>query len=160
MSIQRLIEFWNSHTDYKWWQMLLIGLFILGLNFILCVAIWYFGRETMLEYGYLPRKRKLTRNQFARPPLKHLFLIKLVVKAEKNSFIIFIHWCCHASNIFAFVASCVGFVGTMITLADGWAFTLLVFPPITMLFFRVLITSIPDIILLPSERNRYKIKKR
>lgn len=49
----------------------------------------------------------------------------------------------------------IGFLGAMITLADGWALTLLLKSELTVMFITVLIEFVPHLIFLPSERKRY-----
>lgn len=65
---------------------------------------------------------------------------------------------CHYICLLAFVVSLVGFVGCMVTLADGWAFTLLIIPELAAMGFTAVVMFIPDLIWSPSERRRYGLK--
>ena len=56
----------------------------------------------------------------------------------------------------AFVASLVGFVACMITLADGWALTLLVMAEIAVSFVTAVVELVPHALCLKSVRNKYR----
>ncbi len=153
------VALWNDNISIAWWKMLLIGLFFIVANFIVFLAIWYARRGVICEYGYPKRNKKSIRKILASYSiLDNLLLIRLSCRAEQKGPLLYITLICHYICMVALGMSLIGFVGCMITLADGWAFSLLVISELAALFFTVLIEFIPHLIWLPSERKRYKLR--
>lgn len=155
-----IVELWRDNIDIEWWRMLLIGLFFLVANAAIFVAMWCCRLSTVKEYGYPKRKRKTLKKRFAVYSVwDKLWLIRPTCDAERKGLMLGINLICHYLCLFAFVVSLVGFVGCMVTLADGWAVTLLIIPELAAMGATTAVMFIPDLIWLPSERRRYGLKK-
>jgi hypothetical protein len=160
MDFQWIQRLWNDHADFAWWQMLLIGLFFLVLNFGIFIAMWYVRRGVAIKCGYPKRnKKQIKKRMKLYTVVDSILLIRITREAEHKGILLYINLGCHLINMISYVACFVGFVGCMITLADGWALTMLTFSEIGALFVTVLIEFVPDLIWLPSERRRYNIRK-
>lgn len=148
---------WNDNISIEWWKMLLIGLFFIVMNISIFLAMWHVRREIVCEYGYPKRNKRAMRKKLASySTLDNLLLIRMTHEAEKKGPLLYINLLCHYICLIALVASFLGFGGCMITLADGWALSLLVISEIAALLFTVLAEFLPHLIWLPSERKRYR----
>lgn len=157
MGIEDIKILWHDSIAIEWWKMLLIGLFFLALNLCIFLAMWYVRRGSIIEYGYPKRNKKSIKKKLASYSFwDNLFLLRLCREAERKGPMLWICLMCHYICMIAAGASFIGFVGCMLTLADGWAIMLLVVPELAALFITVSIQFIPDLIWLPSERKRYK----
>lgn len=155
-----IVELWRDNIDIEWWRMLLIGLFLLVANAIIFMATWYLRLSTVKEYGYPKRSRKALKKRFSTFSAREkLLLIRPTREAEKKGLMLCINLICHYLCLLAFVVSLVGFVGCMVTLADGWAVTLLIIPELAAMGATTAVMFIPELIWLPSERRRYGFKK-
>ena len=154
----RNFDFWYKDASISWWQMLLLGLFFLILNAAIFIAMWYVRKGVAIEYGYPKQKKKaIQKIQQNYSFWDDLLLIRITLDAKKRGFLLYLNLICHFMNLLGLLGCVVGFVGAMITLADGWALTLLLKSEITVLFFTVLIEFIPHLIWLPSEQKRYRV---
>lgn len=150
---------WNDNIYIEWWKMLLIGLFFVTMNTSIFLAMWYVRRGIACEYGYPKRNKKSMKKKLAQySVLEHLLLIRLTHEAERKGPLLCINLICHYISLTALVVCFCGFGGCMITLADGWALSLLTISELAALVFSVLIEFIPHLIWLPSERKRYKFR--
>jgi hypothetical protein len=150
---------WCNNISIAWWEMLLIGIFFIAVNLIIFLAMWYVRRAVLCECGYPKRNKKSIKKKLkSYTVLDNLLLIRLIYEAERKCPLLYISLACHYISILAMGVSLVGFLGCMLTLADGWTLTLLVVPELACLGFTVLIEFIPDLIWLPSERKRYRFK--
>lgn len=148
---------WHDSISVGFFQMLLLGLFFLIADTVLFLAMWYMFRGAIIEYGYPKRSRKAMEKKLkSYSKLEELLLIRLVREAKRRGVFLWINLIFHFVNIVAFLSSVVGFAGAMVTLADGWAFALLLFPEITVLFFTTVLGFVPQMIWMPSERKRYQ----
>lgn len=75
-------------------------------------------------------KKKLNEYSF----FDRLFLLRLTNEADKTGFMLVLTLINHWLNLLAFAISCIGFIGTIVTLGKGWALTLLAIPGISMFF--------------------------
>lgn len=154
MDLYTLIK---DNITISWWQMLLIGLFFLILNLVIFIATWYVHKECIVEYGYPKRNAKAMKKITSQYSLlDNLLLIRITKMAERQGFFLYLNLACHFASILGYLLCIVGFCGSMVTLADGWALTMLVGSQLAVLFFTVLIEFVPHLIWLPSERKRYK----
>lgn len=148
---------WNDSITIEWWKMLIIGFFLLSMNIIIFLAMWYVRRDVIIEYGYPKRNKKNLRKRLkSHSKAESFFLLRLTIEAERKGSLLYINLACHFVNIVALGTSFCGFLGCMLTLADGWALILLLSSELDALFLTGLIEFIPHIVFLPSERNRYK----
>lgn len=139
--------------------MLLIGLFFVTMNTGIFLAMWYVRHGIACEYGYPKRNKKSMKKKLAQySMLDKLLLIRLTHEAERKGPLLYINLICHYISLIALVACFLGLGGCMITLADGWALSLLVISELAALLVTVLVEFIPHLIWLPSERKRYNIK--
>lgn len=153
------IALWNDNIYIAWWKMLLIGLFFIVVNFTIFLAMWYVRRGIVCEYGYPKRNKKSIKRMLASYSiLDNLLLIRLSRRAERKGPLLYINLMGHYICMVALGVSLIGFAGCMITLADGWALSLLVISELAALLFTVLIEFVPHLIWLPSERKRYKLR--
>lgn len=149
---------WNDNICIEWWKMLLIGLFFVGMNTGIFLAMWYVRRGIVCEYGYPKRNKKSIKKKLAQYSiLDNLLLIRLTHEAERKGPLLYINLICHYISLTALVVCLFGFVGCMITLATGWALSLLVISELAALLITVLIEFIPHLIWLPSEHKRYNL---
>ncbi len=154
-----LEKMWTDDISIAWWKMLLIGVFMVMMNFGIFFAMWYVRREVAIEVGYPKRNRKSMKKRLSKYSVwEELWLFRLTHEAERKSVMLYINLICNLLNIASFAACCVGFVGCMITCADGWAFTLLVVPVLWTMGGTIAIEFIPHLLWLPSERKRYGLK--
>lgn len=154
-----LHRMWNEDVIYEWWQMLLVGLFFLVCATGICGAFCFARRGVIIQCGFRKRSAKAMRNYLKSYSfLDQLLLFPLVCDAEKKNPLLYTTLFCHCLNLLAYILTWVGFVGAMITLCDGWAFTLLMLPQYCSLLL-IAIEFIPHLLWLPSERKRYGIFK-
>ena len=140
-----ILDFWNGHSHFAWWQSLLICLFFLLANSLLFLAVWYLHRETILECGY--KNVKAARKRFKeQSPVEKLLLTRLVHEAPKPHFNLILRLVLNWSNL--------------VLAAAGWAMTLLLGSGLCSLLFSVGISFIPDLLWVPSERKRYGLRKK
>ena len=150
---------WYDNISIEWWKMLLIGLFFITINLSIFLTMWYVRRGIVCEYGYPKRNKKSIKKRLsAHSVLGQLLLIRLSREAERKGPLLYINLMCHYICLAALGISVLGFVGCMVTLADGWALSLLVLSELVSLFLTVLIEFVPHLIWLPSERKRYKFR--
>jgi len=156
MSFQRFFELCNDSLAIEWWKMLIMGMFFLLADIIIFIAMWYVRRSIAIEVGYPKRNKTYIKRKLQDySVLEQLLLIKITAEADKKSLMLIINLCCHFLNLIAVISCIIGFVGSMITLAEGWAILLLIGSEVGMLFFTLLIEFIPHLIWVPSERKRY-----
>lgn len=154
-----ILDFWNGHSHFAWWQSLLICLFFLLANSLLFLAVWYLHRETILECGY--KNVKAARKRFKeQSPVEKLLLTRLVHEAPKPHFNLILRLVLNWSNLVLAAASLIGLFGTVLTCGAGWAMTLLLGSGLCSLLFSVGISFIPDLLWVPSERKRYGLRKK
>lgn len=152
---------WQDSISIEWWKMLLIGLFFTGMNIAIFLATLYVRCSVIYEYGYPKRNKKSIKKKTASYSLPDkLLLTRLTRQAQRKGPLLYLNLICHYICIGALGVSFLGFIGCMVTLADGWALSLLVMSELAALFFTVLIEFIPHLIWLPSERKRYNMKKK
>ena len=150
---------WYDNISIVWWKMLLIGLFFVVINISIFLAMWHVRRRVACEYGYPKRNPKKIKKKLASySMLDNLLLIRLTFEAERKGPLLYLNLMCHYICMAALAVSFHGYVGSMITLADGWALSLLVVSELAALFFTVLIEFVPHLMWLPSERKRYKLR--
>lgn len=153
------LTLWHDNIDIEWWKMLLIGFFFLVVNAIIFVAMWCWRLSTVKEYGYPKRSRKAVKKRFSTyTTWEKLLLIRPTREAEKKGLMLCINLICHYICLLAFAVSLIGFVGCMVTLANGWAITLLIIPELAAMGATTAVMFIPDLIWSPSERRRYGIR--
>ena len=127
------------------------------MNICIFLAMWYVRRGVVCEYGYPKRNKKSMKKRLAtHSKLDNLLLLKLTREAPRKGTMLHINLFCHYLCMIALGFAFLGFIGCMVTLADGWALLLLLFSELVALFVTVLIEFIPHLIWLPSERKRYK----
>ena len=154
-----IVELWNDDISIEWWKMLLIGIAFLTINIIIFLAMWYYRRNVVIECGYPKRNRKSIKKKIsAYSFVENILLLRLTVEAEKKCVLIYINLICHFLSIIALAISVCGFVGCMITLAEGWSLMLLSTAEIGIMLITVAFEFVPHLIWLPSERKRYRIK--
>lgn len=149
---------WCEHVDFTWWQMLLIGVFFLLMNFCVFVAMWYARKSLAIEFGFPKRNKKakkIKKHQYSF--LNDLFLIRVTKEAERKGFFLYLNLFCHFTNFVGYIACIIGFIGSILTLADGWALTLLIASELLVLFLCTIIEFLPHLIWIPSERKRYRL---
>ena len=158
MNFDQLIKLIEDDINISWWKMLFIGSFFLLINLGIFVAMWYTRRGIIIEYGFPKRNRKSIKKKISNYSIiEKIILIRLSREAERKGFFLYLTLACHLLSVLSYFSCLIGFVGCMITLADGWALTMLVISQLASLFVTVLIEFIPQLIWLPSERRRYKL---
>lgn len=158
IDIEWLINLWQTDTTIEWWKMLLIGAALLLMNFGLGLATWYMSKATIVELGYSKRKNKrkfIKKKMESYGFIDKLLLFNLTIEAEKFNPMLILSLIGNFFNVLAVIATVVGFIGCMATLAAGWAYTLLLIPVPATLFIFTAIEFIPSLIWDPSERRRY-----
>ena len=155
MDISKL---WLEDTAVEWGYMLLTGLFFFAANVFLFGLMLYLRTSVVCEYGFPKRDNAYTKTkQLYYSRVERILLLRLTREAERKGWLLYLNIVCHWICLGALIVSFVGFAGCMITLADGWALTLLVFP----VYYAVIITGIiefyPHYLCLPSVRKRYRL---
>ena len=156
MSFQRFFELCNDSLVIEWWKMLIMGMFFLLADIIIFIAMWYVRHGTAVEVGYPKRNKKYIKKKLQDYSFfDKLFLVRITFESDNMNLMMIINLFCHFLNLIAIIGCIIGFIGSMITLAEGWAILLLIGSEVGMLFFTVLIEFIPHLIWVPSERKRY-----
>lgn len=151
----------HGHTEFQIWQIILIGTFFFICDIVIFLAFWYAREGNALEYGYPKRKPKYIRQlKKSYTIVQRLFLVRITFNADRQGIFLYLNLFCHFINIFSLLASVIGYVGCLVTHADNLFLLLLIFVEISHLFITTAIMFIPDLICLPSERDRYRITKR
>ena len=151
-------ELWYSCGNFIWWQAILIALFFLVSDAVICILHWYTQRARILEYGY-PKihERKSFKKRLKNDSLaEKILMIRLCLAANKSGFFLWICWLMNLLNIISAVAAIVGAVGIVVTRGDGWAMCLAVMFPFGCLMGATALLFVPDLFFLPSERKRYR----
>jgi hypothetical protein len=153
-----IIKLWHDDVVIEWGLMLLIGLFFLAANCAIFLLMLYIRTGVVCEYGFPKRDDEYTkRKQLYYSRIDRILLIRLTRETERKGWLLYLTIVCHYICLAALIASFVGFAGCMLTLADGWALTLLVMSE----YYAALLTGIvefyPHYLCLPSERKRYRL---
>lgn len=158
LSIEKssIIKLFSDHLTIEWWKMLLIGLVLLAFNTFLFLVFSYIREGNVIEYGFPKMKNKTLKKRIKNYSIPaRLLLINLTIDAKRHGFFLILNLICQFFNIVAMVSCLVGFVGCMITLADGWCLMLLLASVLVINLVITVIMFIPDLIYLPSERRKY-----
>ena len=155
LGIDIIIKIWNDNADFTFITALMWGLFLCVCGLAICFVVHYLQREWIIEYGW-QNKESAVKKRFRKSRIiDRILLFQLYKSPKKGAFMIM----CLAINLLSVLASIfviVGFVGCCITRGSGWSMTLLLFTGWELMFISVIIESIPALICLRSERNRYK----
>lgn len=154
-----IAELWHSSVVMPRWQSVLLALGLFFMDSMICWANWYCQQGAIMEYGY-PRVKikKLKKTIRDDSVIERIFMVRLCRAAKKKGFLIWLCWIVNLINVLVFAAAIVGMIGVMITSVAGWAMLLLLLLPISWLLVGAALRFIPDLLFLPSERNRYKWK--
>lgn len=153
-------ELWKSSIVMPKWQAVLMAIFFAFGSTVLCTANWFLQQSSIMEYGYPKVKGKTLRKQVKEHSItERIFLTRLCREAKRKGFMLILCWSINFINVLIFCASVVGAIGFVITSLDGWAGCLLIILPFGWFCISVLLHFIPDLLFLPSERERYKRKK-
>ena len=145
--------------DVALWKLTLICVFCIMANTVLTLAIWFLRKSAIIEYGYPKAKGKTLRKHIKSfTLLQKVFLFRLVDEARRPGLYLYFCVLLNLLNCISAVGWTFGIIALLITKC-GWAF-LLEFLPLEVLAVNVIVGFIPDLICLPSERNRYRIGKR
>ncbi len=157
--MEYLSSLWNQQTSFTWWQALLIATLALFINGVCCVVNWYLRKETILECGY--RKARIRR---AKKAMKEwtltdkILLRRLAVEATETNPMIKLSLFLNYLNVLCGGVLVTGYICSVVTSGTGWALTLCFCPGVFSIFFSTILTFIPDLLWVPSERRRYGIK--
>ncbi len=158
-----LMELWQQNADFTLVQSIFIGLFLFVCGIVVCAAIGYMQLATILEMGY-PKRTKKQKRQWAWVALKghsllnKMFLWKLCREAPKKHFYLWIAFAIHGLNNFVLASLPLSYICMIVTKGAGWSMVLLLHGPIAYFAFVAVVTFIPSILWIPSERNRYRRK--
>lgn len=151
--------FSTEKTDFELWQLILVCIVLLMVNFAITYIHWFVQKEAIIEYGYPKAKGKTLRKHIKSfTLLQKIFLSRLVGEAKRPGLYLYFCLICNLLNLVSAIISIFGIVLLLVTRYEG-AFSLVVLPYQTIIFC-TLVRFIPDIVCLPSERNRYRIRKR
>ena len=154
-----IAELWHSSVVMPRWQSVLLAFGLFFMDSLICWANWYCQQGAIMEYGYprvkLKKLKKTIRDDSV---TERIFMVRLCRAAKKKGFMIRLCWLVNLINVLVFAAAIVGMIGVMITSVAGWAMLLLLLLPIGWLLVGAALRFIPDLLFLPSERNRYKWK--
>ena len=156
-----LFSLWNEQTPFAWWQAFLIATFALLTNGAFCTVNWYLRKETILECGY--RKAKIGRIKKSMKEWSladKVFLRRLAVEATEASPMIGLSLFLNYLNILCGGVLVIGYICSVVTSGAGWALVLSFYPGVFSIFFSTIVTFIPDLLWVPSERKRYGITDR
>lgn len=149
---------WNEEVVFDFSQIFLM-LFLMLTATVICGAFCFARHGVIIQCGFRKRSAKAMRNYLKSYSfLDQLLLFPLVRDAEKKSPLLYITLFCHCLNLLAYILTWIGFIGAIVTLGDGWAFTLLMLPQYYSLWL-LAIEFIPQLLWLPSERKRYRFFK-
>lgn len=151
---------WNDTISVELWQMFLVGLALLGINFTIFIALCFLRCSVAMETGYPKRNYKFMKKKMKSYSfIDRILLIKLTQGAEKKGTMLYCNFIFHCMNLLALVLTIIGYIGSLITLADGWALWLLVASEFIMLLLTLPIEFVLHSLFLPSERRRYRMRK-
>lgn len=154
-----LSSLWNQQTSFTWWQAFLIAIIALPINCFFCAIVWYLRKEAILECGY--RKARINRIKQAMKKWSladKLLLRRLAAEATESSPMIGLSLFLNYINIFCVAVAVIGALCVVVTSGSGWAMTLCFSPGVFSIFFSTIVTFVPDLLWVPSERKRYGIK--
>lgn len=154
-----LSTLWHEQTSFAWWQACLIALLALLVNGGACAANWFVRKETILECGY----RKATAKRMRKIMKKwtwaeRIILRRLAKEATQSSPMIGLSLFLNYLNLLCGGIVLIGFACSIATCGAGWAMGLAFLPGLLGMFFSTVVTFIPDLLWVPSERKRYSIK--
>ena len=152
----RVDKLLTDHISIEWWQMLLAGSALLIINVLIFLLFSMVREGNVIEYGFPKMKNKTLKKRLKTYSIPaRLLLINLTIDAKRKGFFLILNLICQFLNVLSMISCFVGFVGCMITLADGWCFMLLLASVITVNLALTAIMFIPDLLCLPSERRKY-----
>lgn len=156
-----IASLWSAQGSFTPLESALIVPTLFGLNIIILWTTWYSQQHSILEYGY-PRVKAKTLKKFLKGQsiYQRVMLTQICSQSKRKGPFLLLCVSINFLNCIAAIASTVGLVAAVLTGGDGWAMTLLLFPPISVLLLSAALHFIPDLICLPSERRRYSKRKR
>lgn len=143
--------------DIKATELGLIALGLLGFiaGLVIHWAIWLMKYSAIVEIGY-PLKPK-TRKKLLRKYRWHekLLMTSMIRDAPVKAAGMWFYWAVNVLNVVLFPITLISSLLLILTKGAGWAATLLFEIPIAYLLVSTLVSFIPDLIFLKSERKRY-----
>lgn len=159
--MESFLSLWQYEGTFTTVEIVAIGLFLFSMNAVILWVNWVIQRYAILEYGYPKVKQKTLKKRLKSHSLfEHVMLTRICRESKRKGLYIYLCWFLNFLNCIAAILTAVGLVGAMITGGDGWAMTLLCFPPLSIMLFGALLKFVPDLICLPSERRRYFGRKK
>lgn len=149
----------DSLPFFTWWQALLLATAALFINGVLCAVNWFLRKETILECGYRKAKRRQTKKAMKGWPLIEIILLRnLASEATQSSPMIGLSLWLNYLNILCGGVLIVGYACSIVTSGALWALALVCYPGVFSIFFSTVVTFVPDLLWVPSERRRYGLK--
>lgn len=154
-----LSSLWNEDASYVWWQAFLFAtLFLLG-DGLFCGITWFIRKETIIECGYRKGRIKRTKKAMKEWPLfDKILLRRLAAEATESNPMVGLSLFLNYGNIAFALIAVFGYLCAILTCGSGWAMALVCYPGVTSMMLSTVITFIPDLLWVPSERRRYGIK--
>ena len=155
-----LTELWLENPGFTIMQSVFIGFFLLVMDIVICVVLWYIQLGIILELGY-PKRTKRKKRQGNMTEIKthsrisQIVLWKLCKDAPQKSFFLWFAFGINLLNLIIVAVCGLSYVCVNITNGAGWSLTPLLFLPYIFLLFVAIVEYIPSILFIPSERHRY-----
>ena len=157
--LRGLFSLWNGQTSLAWWQAFLIATLSFLINGVFCAVNWYLRKETILECGYRKARIRRTKKVMKDWPLTDkIHLSRLAAEATEANPMIGLSLFLNYLNILCGGVLVIGYICSVVTSGAGWALVLVFYPGVFSIFFSTIVTFIPDLLWVPSERRRYGIK--
>ena len=159
MNFERFVELWRENEEHGFLEVFLPGSALMLLNLGIFLVMWFVRVSVAVEVGYPKMKKGLRKSLIKKSSFVDLlFLYKLTRDAKNTNFMLYLNFVCHWINLLSIIAASIGYFVALITLAKGWALTLMVVSVFATMVITVIIEFIPHLIWLPSERKRYGLK--
>lgn len=157
-----ICEQWIQPVSGKWWEIIIFAIFyftVVDVGVFFGFSFMHYGDIKEVGYPKLaPHKKKWKKYMNHYSLWERISMARLTFNAENMNFYLILNLFCQWIMIAAMFACVIGFIGSLVSVHSGWARVLLRYPIIYAAAINLIVTFIPGIIFVPSERRRYRFK--
>ena len=157
-----ICEQWVQPVTGKWWEIVVFAIFYFTIVDIgICFGFSFIHYGMIKEVGYpkLAAHKKKWKKYTKNYSLWERFsMVRLTLNAENMSFYLILNLFFQWVMIAAMFVCVIGFIGSLVSVHSGWTRVLLKYPLVCAAAIDLIVTFIPDILFVPSERRRYRLK--